>query len=128
MKKRWYSFEEMRGDVEKIASFLRNKRVNKIYGIPRGGLIPAVMLSHLLEIPLVLHKEEIDEETVVIDDIVDTGNTISKLPKKGILVSLFYKAHSKVVPDFYARKVENDEWVVFPFETEASSRYDGTEV
>ena len=118
----------MKEDVVKIANFLKSKHIRKIYGVPRGGLIPAVMLSHLLDIPLILNKEEIDGETVIIDDIVDTGKTISKLPQNGLLTSLFYKPHSKVIPDFYARKARNDEWIVFPFETEESSKYDGTEV
>ena len=118
----------MKEDIKKIADFLKYKHFKKVYGVPRGGLIPAVMLSHFIEIPLILNKEEIDEETVIIDDIVDTGKTISKLPRRGTLVSLFYKPHSIITPDFYARKVENDEWVVFPFETDESSKYDGTEV
>ena len=118
----------MKEDIVKIADFLKDKHVKKVYGVPRGGLIPAVMLSHFLEIPLILNKKEIDGETVIVDDIVDTGKTISKLPRRGRLVSLFYKPHSIITPDFYARKAENDEWVVFPFETDGSSKYDGTEI
>ncbi len=118
----------MREDIEKIADFLKDKHITKIYGVPRGGLVPAVMLSHLLELPLILDKGEIDEETVIVDDIVDTGKTILKLPRKALIVSLFYKPHSMIIPDFYAREVANTEWVIFPFETEASSKYDGTEI
>ncbi len=128
MKKVRYSFQEMKEDVEKLAGFLKGKRVKKVYGVPRGGLIPAVMLSHLLSLPLILNKEEIDEETVIVDDIVDTGNTILKLPQKGLIVSLLYKPHAMIAPDFYAREVANNEWVIFPFETNESSRYDGTEI
>jgi len=48
-----------------------------IYGIPRGGLIPAVYLSHMLgmsmthitPIPLVRNK------LMIVDDIFDTGKT-----------------------------------------------------
>ena len=36
---------------EKIPKELKNQ-VRGIYGIPRGGLIPAVMLSHRLKIPI----------------------------------------------------------------------------
>ena len=117
----------MKEDMVKIADFLKDKHIKKVYGVPRGGLIPAVILSHFLDIPLTLNKEEIDEETVIIDDIVDTGKTILKLPQREVLVSLLYKPHSTVTPDFYARKVANDEWIIFPFETDESSKYDGTE-
>ena len=42
-------------------------KFKNIYGLPRGGLIPAVMLSHRLEIPLV--KGDIGPDTLIVDDI-----------------------------------------------------------
>lgn len=55
-------------------------KFKNIYGVPRGGLIPAVILSHKLNIPLV--KGDIGPDTLVIDDICDIGETLDKLVKK----------------------------------------------
>ena len=55
----WASFDH---DVRKLARMI--KRVGKpknIYGKPRGGLVPAVWLSHLLERPMVLEEDQIAE-------------------------------------------------------------------
>ena len=54
-------------------------KFKNIYGVPRGGLIPAVILSHKLNIPLV--KGDIGPDTLVIDDICDSGETLDKLVK-----------------------------------------------
>ena len=50
-----------------------------IYGLPRGGLIPAVMLSHQLGIPMA--KGDIGPDTLIVDDICDSGETLDKLVK-----------------------------------------------
>ena len=46
----------------------------------QGGLIPAVMLSHRLKIPLV--KGDIGPDTLIVDDICDSGETLDKFVKK----------------------------------------------
>ena len=51
-----------------------------IYGLQRGGLIPAVMLSHQLGIPMA--KGDIGPDTLIVDDICDSGETLDKLVKK----------------------------------------------
>ena len=39
---------------------------DSVYGIPRGGLIPAVIISHKLKLPLV---QTIGRNTLVVDDM-----------------------------------------------------------
>jgi len=60
---------------------------------------------------------------LICDDIADSGQTlefladkISTYPqiKKFTTVTLYYKAHSVFIPDFYV--IETDKWVVFPWE------------
>lgn len=60
---------------------------------------------------------------LVIDDLTDSGDSlafaIEKLkelcPEANIKTAvLFYKAHSKIKPDYYIE--ETDKWVVFPWE------------
>ena len=72
LKLSWELIDEL---TDKIATEVsRNyKEIKFIYGIPRGGLIPAVILSHKLGIKLI---NEVFSHTLVVDDIVDTGETM----------------------------------------------------
>ena len=90
---------------------------DSIYGIPRGGLIPAVMLSHLTGLPLV---QTIGENTLVVDDMTDSGVTMSKMPGQWT-ATLFHKPHtSTFTPNVYSKLHEGDEWLVFPWEKSSS--------
>ncbi|MFH1193709.1 MAG: hypothetical protein V1661_01805 [bacterium] len=124
MKK--YSWKMFDSDCEKIAERLKNANYKNIFGIPRGGLMVAIRLSYFLSIPLILETEKIEKETLVMDDICDSGKTILKLRDLlGFMpdfISIFNKGQP--YPIYYCR--DTDEWVVFPWETEASSKYDGT--
>ena len=90
-------------------------QVKSIAGIKRGGLIPAVMISHKLNIPYV---DRINKDTLVVDDICDTGETL----KKSIAMytaTLHYKPTAGFTPDFYAKEVGSD-WIVYPWERKDS--------
>lgn len=96
------------------------KPVTGVYGLPRGGLVPAVILSHKLGAPLLLAP---CENCVVVDDIADTGVTLQHFADKGYRIAvIWYKPCSKVVPDYYAvkstRKTFGGAWVVFPWENQ----------
>lgn len=89
--------------------------IKSIAGIKRGGLIPAVMISHKLNIPYV---DRINKDTLVVDDICDTGETL----KKSIAMytaTLHYKPTAGFTPDFYAKEVGSD-WIVYPWERKDS--------
>lgn len=65
-----------------------NINVNQIVGLTRGGLVPAVMLSHFIEKPMIaLNKDFYSDELIregtilVIDEINDTGVTLNTLEK-----------------------------------------------
>ena len=87
--------------------------VDSVYGIPRGGLIPAVMISHHLGLPYV---ETIGKNTLVVDDICDSGVTLDKMPGQFTAV-LFHKPHTSCfTPNVWSKLHEGDEWLVFPWE------------
>ncbi|MDO8558555.1 MAG: hypothetical protein Q7S09_05240 [bacterium] len=119
----WAEFEE---DAKKIAVWAREKRFKSVYGIPRGGLILAVVLSHLLDVPVLLSREDITRDTLIVDDIVDGGKTVHgllmSLGGTFNISSLFFNEASPVKPDFFVRTKKK--WVVFPWETSETSRYD----
>ena len=90
-------------------------QIKSITGIERGGLIPAVMISHKLNIPYVT---KINKDTLVVDDICDTGETLKNIVA-GYTATLHYKPTASFTPDFYAKEV-GDEWIVYPWERKDS--------
>ena len=87
--------------------------IDSVMGLPRGGLIPAVWLSHSIGLPLV---DTIGKNTLVVDDMTDSGVTMNKMPGQWTAV-LFHKPHTSVfTPNVYSKLHEGDEWLVFPWE------------
>jgi len=97
-------------------------KFNSIYGIPRGGMAVAVILSHQLELPIV-DRTGINAETLIVDDISDSGNTLDDISY------LFVKWHSEMVcavlyqrngteyeADYVGEYIDNNDWIVFPWE------------
>lgn len=121
----WEQFEK---DCLKIAFWAKHKDFKNVYGIPRGGLILAVKLSHVLDLPLILSKQDIMKKTLIVDDIVDTGKTIERLffslGHKPQIASLYLGPEAKIKPNFFLHKKKK--WIVFPWETNKSSKYDNT--
>ena len=89
--------------------------IDSVMGLPRGGLIPAVLISHELDLPFVLHP---GKNTLVVDDINDTGETLSKAPGAYWAV-LHNKPTSKFKDCIYAKEV-GEQWIVYPWEREDS--------
>ncbi len=124
--------------VEKIKAW--DYSPDFIYGIPRGGLILATMLSHRLGIPLSTKLDDYGDSGanyhaqpasyIICDDIVDKGHTLMKVLRGthypygvGIrAVSLHYCDHSYIKPTEYAWKKDDDKWIVYPWETEESEK------
>ena len=127
----WKMIEVM---CEDIANQVRDSHYDYIYGLPRGGLIPAVMISHLLNIPMIRNLPSADQlpfhfnRILVIDDIVDSGGTISDFicgvrifdhDSPIDVASLFWRKDvASFKPNYYAATVDNkDVWIFFPWET-----------
>ena len=106
------------GDIEYLVKEL-SKRViinsipiNSVHGLKRGGYIPAVMISHYLNLP---YSEAVHSDTLVIDDICDSGKTLENSPGLYHAV-LHYKPHtSTFIPTIWAKEI-GDEWIVYPWE------------
>lgn len=97
--------------------------IQGVYGIPRGGLVPAVLLSHKLGVPLVT---TVKNNTLIVDDISDSGETLANLLKKhGYPISsthklytatVFERKYTSFMPDFIGKRIEYQDWIVFPWE------------
>ena len=114
-----------------------------IVGVARGGLIPAVMLSHLFDKPLIpfvwstrdhkskgevkalINLAKTGNRLLIVDDICDTGLTlddISGLFKQSTgtdtvrTAVIDYRDTAHHRPDYYASKAIPDWWYVYPWE------------
>ena len=107
------SWDDMNILVDELCSTISKSgaEIKSITGIERGGLIPAVMISHKLNIPYVT---KINKYTLVVDDICDTGETLKKTVA-GFTATLHYKKTAIFTPDFYSKEV-GTEWIVYPWE------------
>jgi len=123
---RW--IERTFGDADDKDCPLRNLDV-KIYGIPRGGMIPAILVSHILEtkykfnvrfIPSLDHLTPKDmHRLVVIDDICDSGETfkiVKQLFPMAKTAVLFRREGAGFQTDFHCHTIVDDRWLVFPWE------------
>ena len=108
IKKQYLTWEEVDSLTDNIASQIRLefKNVDSIYGIPRGGLIPAVILSHKLGLP---YSDKLTLTSLIVDDISDTGETLKEFEGYTTAV-LLHKPHtSESVPTTYGESYEKNE-------------------
>ena len=140
----YYSFEQIAAMCNVIVEKLGDFKPTVIVGVARGGLCPAVYISHRLGIPMIpftwqtrdgstqesadIIKNLIKTETVlIVEDIVDTGRTISEIYNAvGNSDNLKYatviqKQTSDKFADYTGITVDTDNWVVFPWEGQLST-------
>jgi len=116
MKKLYYTWKEFEQDIDVLARRIKKwkRKFNGIYGMPRGGLPLAVALSHKLNLPLLLGG--VTAKTLVVDDIADSGSTLTPYQERhACIVTIFYHPKSRVEPALWLRKKTAD-WIVFPWE------------
>jgi len=139
-----YTWHDIQQCCKKLATDLKEKYTHvldyEIVGISRGGLMPAVIISNLLGIRKVYcfglktYKDQekdgaeiyqlpdlTSNKILLIDDISDTGESFSIVKeiykhKELVTVSLYMKEETKFVPDIVGESVNNDVWIVFPWE------------
>lgn len=114
--KKYISWEEVENLVDILSQNIlkSGEKFDTIYGLPRGGLIPAVMLSHKTGIPYAAHGH-----ALVVDDICDSGKTLNTIQYPTAV--LHYKPHTSIIePTFYAHVWGSDDWIVYPWEEKDS--------
>lgn len=116
MKTEILSWKIFNDTVDGLAAQIKvsGRALNSIYGIPRGGLVLAVMLSHRLRLPLVTSLADIGNLTLIVDDISDTGKQLT--PFTGhVTATIHITTYTKYIPHFYALTRKAD-WVRYPWE------------
>lgn len=112
---KFLTWEEVDEFVDIVTIRYASRNLSGVYGVPRGGSVLAVMLSHGLNIPYLASP---CENCMVVDDISDSGLTLQQYRKKGYeIVTMYCHPETKVIPHFY-KNLKGDEWIVFPWERE----------
>ena len=130
--KSFLSWDDIEVLVKKLCDkiLISNLEIKDIWGLPRGGLIPAVMVSHKLGIPMT--KGTITPDTLIIDDICDSGVTLANyyktyqdkfaFPFSLKTVVLHYKPHTSVFkPTLFANQWSSNNWIIYPWERNDSN-------
>lgn len=126
--KRFVTWNEVNEFVEGVKKLYDNgfKDYIGVYGVPRGGLVLAVMISHKLHLPLLMSPSP---GCLIVDDIADSGKTLlhyslhqtENAPEDSAyydIVTLVYKPGGQTIPNYYLITKEENTWVVFPWETD----------
>ncbi len=128
----WERYDRL---IEILARKLRRKpqvRYGTIAGVPSGGLVPAVSLSHRLGGECVtadLGRQDVD---IVVDDILDSGLTyrqvfggkghVKRAPVYFAVLCIKRSQLRRYSNTIHATVVEDDVWVVFPWEGKSGKR------
>lgn len=106
------SIDELNDLVIKLARKIKKKYKN-IYAVPRGGHLIGLILSDKLHIPMELDKSCICKDTLIVDDLIDSGKTLSNFPSNDKAV-LFVKNGKKNKVTYWVE--ETKDWIQFPDE------------
>jgi len=113
-----------------------------IVAVTRGGLVPAAIIARELDIRLVDtvciasyswqdRQGEIEvlkpiqsngEGWLIIDDLVDTGNTarsVREMLPKAHFATVYAKPAGRPLVDTFITEVSQDTWILFPWDSES---------
>tara|TARA_R110002050_G_scaffold126390_2_gene247143 strand:+ start:858 stop:1289 length:432 start_codon:yes stop_codon:yes gene_type:complete len=129
--------------VDSIIEQIRDKKIDTVLGLARGGMIPATILAYRLgnnnlqqlgvrtrdvEATQFYGNPALFGNVLVVDDINDSGKTFAEASKyldyhfdRGEINDVIFSAcsrryNSKWVKGIYGSIIENDDWLVYPWE------------
>lgn len=128
-KKRYVTWEQFEDQVNQLAKKIKN--VDYVVGVPRGGLILAVIMSHRLGIKhmTIDHLEKLEQfnlnidnkSILIVDDISDSGQTLKHYKKQGYTTATLDVRNTTITkPDYYCNWLETPDWIVYPWEEKDS--------
>lgn len=107
------TWADVRHESQRLANRQAHHHFTSVYGVPTGGAPVAVMVADLLCVPLA--EEPAHGSTLVVDDLVDSGATLSRYRAQGMFVDALYRkpySPTNIAPDATLR----DAWLTFPWE------------
>ena len=138
--KLFLSWQDIELATKALAEKLRSKgNWQKLICITRGGLMPAALLSRYLdikyvdticlssydeadkqgELEVIKYLRSNDPDILVIDDLVDTGKSFTRVKEflpNAHLCCIYAKPQGKPFIDTYQTDVPQSTWIVFPWE------------
>ena len=141
-----YCWDDLKNDLLSIVAQINTTEwmPDAIVGIKRGGLIPAVSISHYMNRPLYVVSCQLrdgensvdlldasriqkDKRILVVDDICDSGDTfekvlyaMKKLGQNDIKTCcIFQNIRQNFIANFKAKKIDREidkRWIVFQWE------------
>lgn len=144
------SWEDIERETKALLPWIRsiNPPVTRLIAIARGGLMPAAVIAHALDIRSIdtvcigsyqgRERKEVKVNkfpsaisyqkgivALVVDDIVDSGATMKKvtslLPAGTKRVAVYGKEPGLSTCDYVGKIIPSDRWVVFPWEDQGPS-------
>lgn len=121
----WYDFQKhVERLLDRVNKNLPYRRFSWVYGIPTGGSLVALSMSLCSDLKMVTSikahlkhfgNEEVRANTIIVDDLVDSGATLREFEAGGWCVdTLFRKPNSPV--NIARQAMEIDAWIQFPWE------------
>lgn len=119
----WQDFDQAVERLSRrcLASAAGGRRFTGIHGIPRGGLVLAVTLSHRLELPLL---SEAQPGCLVVDDIHETGRTLAPYRQLDGCQLMVWISKTELDGLWAAEEMRSPEWVLFPWENRQRAEAD----
>jgi len=123
-----YSWKWVDDQINAIGEQLESSDTPKfVTGVPRGGLIPAVLISHKFGIPYIGLEAaktlpgDLKKKVLVVDDIADSGNTLAQIERHNFKTATLARRYSSsFFPFIVGEDIKDDHWLVFPWENISS--------
>ena len=125
-KEQHVSWSEIDSLIEQLSNFIlkSKKRFSSITTLNRGGLVPSRLLADHLGIEKIFVDEKvIPVNSLVVDDIFDSGKTFDRVISKSedssklLYATLFVRRGKKLPPQLiYGKETDDDGYVVFPWD------------
>lgn len=127
-EKKLYDWNWIEEQIDKIGEKLEAfEKPQFITGVPRGGLIPAVLMSHKFDIPYIGLEAaktlpgDLKKKILVIDDIADSGNTLAQIQRHNFKTATLARRYSSsFTPTITGTDILDDHWLIFPWEQKSS--------
>tara|TARA_R100001530_G_scaffold1886_1_gene3268 strand:- start:38976 stop:39869 length:894 start_codon:yes stop_codon:yes gene_type:complete len=110
--KQFYNWEQIEQFTYALVQKIDWDKYDSIYGVLRGGAPIVCLMKKFVSITIV-EEDKINERTLIVDDIVDSGKTRNRYPDNDF-ATLFVRPRSVDLVNYYI--TTTDEWVVFPYE------------
>lgn len=115
------TWQDVQWEVQRLADRWADVAISSVYGIPQGGVAPALLIAQALSVSIV---DKPHHDTLILDDLIDSGRTMQPYADLGYHVDALYrKPHSPA--DIAPQAALVDDWLSFPWEKENGTPTDG---